>query len=89
MIQVSTRSGQASTNTQIFRKKCNGDTEHQVGCGDGGHSQWAGWTLWPDKDYKYITWNINGVNAPQKRRKLFHHLGKLNSVMTYLQETYI
>lgn len=40
-------------------------------------------------DYKCLMWNINGVNVPQKRRKLFHHFKKLKRDIVHLQETHI
>uniref|UniRef100_A0A2D4L7E2 Endonuclease/exonuclease/phosphatase domain-containing protein n=1 Tax=Micrurus paraensis TaxID=1970185 RepID=A0A2D4L7E2_9SAUR len=38
---------------------------------------------------KFITWYINGANAPPKRKKLFHYLRKLNLDIVCLQEIHI
>lgn len=38
---------------------------------------------------KMISWNIRGMNSPQKRRKVFQYLKKQNADVICLQETHI
>lgn len=38
---------------------------------------------------KIISWNVRGMNSPQKRRKIFHYLGKHNPDIACIQETHI
>ena len=40
-------------------------------------------------DYKFLTWNVNGANAPQKRKKIFYYLQKLKQDVICMQETHI
>lgn len=39
--------------------------------------------------YKCLTWTINGANASQKRRQLFHCFKILKQDVVCLQETHI
>lgn len=40
-------------------------------------------------EYKLITWNVNGLNSPNKRRMIFHWLRKQKCNIICLQETHI
>lgn len=38
---------------------------------------------------KILSWNKNGLNSPQKHRKIFHYVEKQKCDIIYLQETII
>lgn len=38
---------------------------------------------------RFITWNVKGMNGPNKRAKIFSHLKNLNSEIIFLQETHL
>ena len=38
---------------------------------------------------RFITWNVKGMNGPNKRAKIFSHLKKLNAEIIFLQETHL
>lgn len=37
----------------------------------------------------FITWNVKGMNGPNKRSKIFSHLKKLKAEIIFLQETHL
>lgn len=39
--------------------------------------------------FKFISWNVNGLNSARKRRKVFHWLAKQSCDVVCLQETHI
>lgn len=38
---------------------------------------------------RFITWNVKGMNGPNKRGKIFSHLKRLNAEIIFLQETHL
>lgn len=39
--------------------------------------------------YRYMTWNVNGLNQALKRKKILNFLYKQNVDFTFLQETHL
>lgn len=38
---------------------------------------------------RFVTWNVKGVNNPNKRSKVFTHIKRLKSDIIFLQETHL
>lgn len=43
----------------------------------------------PKMDNKIMTWNVNGLNSPQKRRIVFNWLKKQKCIITCLQKVHV
>ena len=42
-----------------------------------------------NKDINLMTWNVNGLNNPMKKKKVLSHINSKGSDLIYLQETHL